>query len=232
MLKTLFRVSLLVVLVSVFTGTALAARPDVASNVVLQDENDGFLVIAHRGGAGLRPENTMLAYEYAVELGVDVLEMDVHSTADGVLVMLHDDTVDRTTDGTGAVIDLTFEELQELDAAYNFTPDPDAETVEYPYRGTGVTIPTLEAVLEAFPDTTLSIEIKQSEPPIVEPVCEMLREYDRTDTVIIGAFDTDTVDAFREVCPEVPTSGSEGEIRNFIARVMLGAPETYDPIST
>ncbi len=74
--------------------------------------------MAHRGGAGLWPENTMLAFERARELGVDVIEMDVHATADGVLVVLHDANVDRTTDGAGRVGALTLSELKKLDAGY------------------------------------------------------------------------------------------------------------------
>ncbi|UCG23341.1 MAG: hypothetical protein JSW55_14470 [Chloroflexota bacterium] len=80
-------------------------------------------VIAHQGGDGLWPGNTMFAFENAAELGVDVLEMDMHSTADGVLVLMHDDTVDRTTDGSGRIDDMTLAELKELDAGHDWTPD-------------------------------------------------------------------------------------------------------------
>ncbi|MCK4516014.1 MAG: glycerophosphodiester phosphodiesterase, partial [Spirochaetaceae bacterium] len=94
-------------------------------------------VIAHRGGRQLRPENTLIAFRNAVELGVDALELDVHSTRDGTLVVIHDGTVDRTTNGTGAVSDLTIEEIIALDAGYNWPVKEDS--ADHPYRGTGVT---------------------------------------------------------------------------------------------
>ena len=107
-------------------------------------------VMAHRGGKQLRPENTLIAFRNAVELGVDALELDVHATRDGALVVIHDSTVDRTTDGTGAVSNFTLEEITALDAGYNWSPGADSD--DNPYRGTGVTIPTLEEVLSAFPN--------------------------------------------------------------------------------
>ncbi|HDH09983.1 MAG TPA: glycerophosphodiester phosphodiesterase, partial [Chloroflexi bacterium] len=98
--------------------------------------SDRPLVMAHRG-AGLAPENTLVAFQKALDLGADVLELDVHATKDGEIVVIHDETVDRTTDGRGAVKDFTLEELKRLDAGYHFTPDGG---VTYPYRGRGITI--------------------------------------------------------------------------------------------
>ena len=79
------------------------------------------LVIAHQGGDGLWPSNTLFAFEHATELGVDVLEMDIHMTKDGVLVVSHDETVDRLTDGTGLIKEMTLSEVQALDAAYDWS---------------------------------------------------------------------------------------------------------------
>ena len=115
------------------------------------------LVMAHRGGQGLWPPNTLFAFERAVEMGADILEMDIHASADGVLIVHHDDTVDRTTNGSGAIRDHTLTELKELDAGYHWSADG-GET--YPFRGKGMRIPTLEEVLEAFPKTRLNIDIK------------------------------------------------------------------------
>lgn len=130
---------------------------------------DHVVVSAHRGGAAYAPENTMLAMDNAIRLGVDQLETDSQLTADGVLVLIHDDTVDRTTNCTGAVIDMTYAELQQCDAAYWFSPgqrttSPD-ENRDHPLRGQGITIPTAEelfARLAAMGDAApeLSIEIK------------------------------------------------------------------------
>ena len=98
------------------------------------------LVMAHRGGAGLWPENTMYGFERAVDLGVDVLETEIHSTADNILVLMHDSTVDRTTNSSGPISAFTLEELRTLDAGYNWTSDG-GQT--FPFRGSGITVATL-----------------------------------------------------------------------------------------
>ncbi|MEM6732078.1 MAG: glycerophosphodiester phosphodiesterase family protein, partial [Myxococcota bacterium] len=119
-------------------------------------ESSGPWNMAHRGGATLWPENTSLAFENCVALGVDVLELDVHATRDGELVVIHDARVDRTTDGEGRVVDYTLDELRELDAAYRFQ---DASG-HYPHRGTGVRVPRLAELFERFPDSRFNIEMK------------------------------------------------------------------------
>ncbi|MFP4114337.1 MAG: glycerophosphodiester phosphodiesterase [Spirochaetota bacterium] len=182
----------------------------------------GRQVIAHQGGNHLRPDNTMVAFRNAVELGVDALEMDVHATADGVLVVIHDETVDRTTNGSGAVRDLTFEELRALDAAYHWPHHLD--TTVHPYRGQGVVVPTLEEVLRAFPDVPMTIEIKQSEPSIVDAFGRMLQRFDREQNTIVASFHPDVMREFRAKFPDFATSGVEPEIRTFyvLKTVFLG----------
>ncbi len=202
-----FGAGLLILIVLALIVLALLARP--AAHHPFFDGDD-VLVIAHRGGRGLWPENTLPAFAGALALGADVLEMDLHSTADGVLVLMHDDTVDRTTDGVGPIHDYTLEHLKELDAGFRWTAD---EGVTFPYRGDGITVPTLEELFQAFPYARMNIEIKQSEPPIVEPFCSLLQEYDREETVLVASFDQDTIRAFREACPEVATTAGEDEIR-------------------
>ncbi len=116
------------------------------------------LLMAHRGGAGLAPENTLEAFRQAVDVWrADVLEMDVRATADGHIVVIHDDTVDRTTDGTGAVSSFTLEELRKLDAGHRFT-DPAGR---HSFRGQGVRIPLFEDVITSLPDTRLNVETKE-----------------------------------------------------------------------
>jgi len=185
-------------------------------------ESDRPMIIAHQGGEGLRPSNTMIAFENAVALGVDVLEMDVHSTRDGALVLIHDDTVDRTTDGTGRVNDLTLAEIQQLDAGDYWTPDDGAT---YPYRGQGARIPTLDEVLSAFPQMKFNIEIKQTEPPIASSLCESLRAHGLTDRTLVASFHPTAMNEFRAACPEVATSMVEDEIRPFfiLNTIFLGA---------
>jgi glycerophosphoryl diester phosphodiesterase len=118
--------------------------------------DDRPLVIAHRGGAEIAPENTLVAFNKAQNLGVDVIEFDVQMTSDGHLVIIHDPVVDDVTDGKGYVHRMTLTELKELDAAYYFT-DVRGNAI---YRGQGVTIPTVEEVFKAFPDERFNIEMK------------------------------------------------------------------------
>ena len=111
-------------------------------------ESEGPLVVAHRGGSALWPENTLRAFQAATTLGVDVLEMDLHSTADDVLVVCHDASLDRTTNGTGAIREQTHSKVRALDAGYHWTNDGGAS---YPFRGKGFRVPTLEEVFQRFP---------------------------------------------------------------------------------
>jgi len=118
------------------------------------------LLIAHRGGLALAPENTLPALVQAVDRwGADMLEIDVQLTADGEVVVIHDETVDRTTDGTGRVEGHTLASLRRLDAGYRFTPDGGRT---FPSRGTGVQVPALREVLTALPTTRFIIELKSA----------------------------------------------------------------------
>lgn len=173
---------------------------------------DGVLNIAHQGGKKVRPEHTMIAYEQALEDGADVLELDVHSTKDGVLVIMHDDTVDDTTDGTGAIKDMTYAEIQELDAAYRFTTDG-GET--FPYRGMGHGVPTLQEVFEAYPNEPYVIEIKQETPSIIDPFVAMVEKHGILDQMVGAGFDYATVLALRAAAPDMDTSMSEEEATTF-----------------
>src|SRR5690348_8923683 len=110
--------------------------------------HDGPLFFAHRGGSLLAPENTLPAFKQGVACGADALELDIQTTSDGELVVIHDPTVDRTTDGSGPVAAYTLEKLQRLDAGYRLSLDGGAT---YPFRGQGITIPTLREVFERFP---------------------------------------------------------------------------------
>jgi len=177
--------------------------------------------IAHRGGAALYPENTLVAFEMAVEVDrAGMLELDVHTTADGVLVVHHDDTVDRTTDGSGPVHSFTLAELRQLDAAYEFTAD-EGET--YPYRGQGVQIPTLQEVLEAFPDVSMSIEAKQIEPPLVAELTAEIEAFQRIDSVMLTSFDDATLEAITDELPEVAVNFGENATRCAVFQHVLQA---------
>jgi len=141
--------------------------------------------MAHRGGAGLYPENTLLAFSCAARRRrADVLEMDVHATRDGHIVVIHDRTVDRTTDGRGRVSDFTLAELKKLDAGYNFTSDGGKT---YPYRGRKLSIPTLQEVFTFLPDMRFNIEIQQVAPPIEEKLYGLVLENDMPRKVLVAA---------------------------------------------
>jgi glycerophosphoryl diester phosphodiesterase len=129
------------------------------------------LVIAHQGGDGLRPSNTLAAFEHAVALGVDVLEMDVHLTRDGALVVMHDATVDRTTNGSGALAALSLAQVRELDAGFHWPYDGEPR----PYRGRGLGVPTFAEIAAAFPGHRLNVEIKPDSAAAGRAVCGAIR---------------------------------------------------------
>jgi glycerophosphoryl diester phosphodiesterase len=171
------------------------------------------LVIAHQGGDGVWPGDTMLAFNHAVAIGSDVLEMDAHITQDGHIVLMHDEEVDRTTDGTGLIEDLTLDEIKQLDAAYDWSIDDGAT---FPHRGQGIQVPTLDEVFEKFPDTRYVIEIKLTRNPIDQPLCDLIRKYDMQEKVLIGSFHDQAMKNFRAICPEVATSAARNEVRNYV----------------
>lgn len=140
----------------------------------------GPLLIAHRGGSALMPENTLPAFlDAAQRWQADMIELDVRATADGHCVVMHDATVDRTTNGTGAVADLTLAELQTLDAAYRFTRDGGAS---FPLRGQAVRIPTIDEVLTALPGMRLTVELKSA--AAQAPLFRAIAEHGATNRII------------------------------------------------
>lgn len=180
------------------------------------------LVIAHQGGDGVWPGETMLAYQNAVDLGVDVLEMDIHISADGVLVLMHDETVDRTTNGGGEIEAMTLAELKQLDAAYDWSPD---EGKTFPYRGQDIQIATLEEIFQAFPDMRMTIEIKKTNASMAKPFCDLIREYNMQDKVLVASFHDERLKEFRAECPEIATSSAKNETTVFVllAKAYLGS---------
>lgn len=177
------------------------------------------LVFAHRGGARRAPENTMAAFAHAVSLGVDGLECDVHLSRDGVPVVIHDPTVDRTTDGRGPVAAMTVAELARLDAGFRFEADG-----AYPYRGKGIGVPTLAEVLGRFPDCRVIVELKDEGAPLARAVAEVIRECGATDRVCVGSFHGAALAAIRAAAPAVATSASASEVRWTLNRSWVGWP--------
>ena len=175
--------------------------------------SDRVSAIAHRGGSKLRPENTRAAFEHALSLGVDGLECDVHLSRDGVPVVIHDPTLDRTTDASGPVAARTAAELTGIDAGFQF-----GESDGFPFRGRGVRVPVLAEMLDLSGDTPVIIELKGEDPAIVPPVLEVIRRARRPDRVMFGGFSHTVLDAARMLAPEVQTSASRLEIERAIRR--------------
>ena len=169
--------------------------------------------LAHRGASALAPENTIEAFRLAVEAGAGGLELDVHMTSDGHIVVIHDATVDRTTSGAGAVSEMTLDELRMLDAGHNFSPDGGFTR---PYRGRGIRVPTLGEVLEGFPGVAVNIEIKARTPGIEETVLGVLREANALGRALVVSTPHDVVKRFRKVSGgHASTGASRWEIGVF-----------------
>lgn len=197
--------------------------------------------IAHRGSMYLWPENTLRSIERSIETGADIVEIDLDVTADDTIVVFHDRTVDRTTDGTGDIADHTLEEAKELDAGYNFPPEMEDAYVgaavdheflppdeQHPYRGQGIEIPTLEEVFELVPsDYPLLLDVKRDRP---DPgrIAELIEAYHRVETTMIGAFETSFLEAMRAELPELETGLGAAEVRQLLF-TMRASEHRYDP---
>ncbi|MEM8533709.1 MAG: glycerophosphodiester phosphodiesterase [Chloroflexota bacterium] len=210
----------------IISGLWLTAKP-APTHPFFEGLTSNPLVIAHQGGDWVWPGNTLYAFEQSVALGVDVLEMDAHASADGELVIIHDDTVDRTTDGSGAIKEMTLAEIKALDAAYDWSLDDGAT---YPYRGAGLTIPTLEELFQAFPEQKMNIEIKQTEPPMAYSLCQLIRDYSMETQTLVASFHDEAMAEFRAACPEVATSASRNGVTTLVVLNMLGLGRTYSPV--
>ncbi|HEY2389125.1 MAG TPA: glycerophosphodiester phosphodiesterase [Candidatus Binatia bacterium] len=178
----------------------------------------------HRGAAGVAPENTIVSFRRACADGADVLELDVHATADGEIVVLHDPTLERTTDGAGPVAALRYAEVERLDAGHRFTPDGGRT---FPFRGTGVRVPRLAELLHELPGVPLNIEIKQETPSIVAEVVALVRAA-RVPAVLAAEHDV-IMQAIRGHAPDMPTSLAAGEVAGFIGTLTAGERPTLPP---
>ena len=174
------------------------------------------LAISHRGGAGLWPENTMEAFSRTVDMGYRFIETDIHVTSDGVVVCLHDPTLERTTDGRGEVTELPWREVREFDAGHNHHPDQG-----FPFRERGVRIPSLEEVARTVPDLRMVLELKADHTE--EAVLAVVRRLGLTDRVIIGSFSDERLARIRELSGgAVATSTGEKEVSRLVKAAWLG----------
>ncbi len=207
------------------------------------------LLFAHRGGSGIAPENTMHAFDAAIALGVDGLELDVRFSRDGVVVVHHDASLARTTDVSASVNALTADELARVDAARHFVPAADRAVREtgangaglagragtaggagtpdmLPLAGRGIGVPRLSDVLSRYRDTRIIIELKLNEPALAEAVIGLVRAAGADERVCLGSFGRRVLRAARQQAPQIATSAAREEVRWALYRSWVHWPVT------
>jgi glycerophosphoryl diester phosphodiesterase len=196
---------------------ALAAGLGVTATLrrraVLRVDEDWPTNFAHRGASSRAPENTLEAFRLAAESGAGGLELDIHLTSDGRIVVIHDDSVNRTTNGEGFVRDMTLHEVRSLDACYRFTPDGGAT---YPYRGRGVQVPELGEVFREFPDHKVNIDIKEEQLGVEAALLKTITDACAGDRVLVVSEMPVVVERFRKLSRGgISTGASRREIAVF-----------------
>ena len=189
---------------------------------------DWPITFIHRGGAGVVPEDTILGFREGLKYGDAVIESDVQSTLDGELVVMHDESVDRTTGGKGRISQLSYAEIQRLDAGYHFTTD-NGDT--FPWRDRGVTVPTLSEIYTEFPDRPVNIEIKKGgRPDIEERVAAAIAAAGAQSRTLVVSQSRTTMQRFREVSNhEVATASSRLELLGYWLLTLLHLTWLIDP---
>jgi len=175
-------------------------------------------VFAHRGGCALGPENTITAFDLGLATGADGLELDVHFSADGVVVVCHDATLDRTTNATGPVGARTAAELATVDAGFRFVDS----SGNYPFRGQGIGIPTLADVLRRYVDVPIIIEMKVNHPDMGREVAADVRRASAVDRVCAAGDGARAVHAARTALPAMASSACRWDVRVALYRSWVG----------
>ncbi len=165
-------------------------------------------VIAHRGDSAAYPENTMESFRAAAGLGAPYVELDVHMTRDGEVVVSHDGELERMCGRSGTIAQLTYRELLAFDAGFNFT----IENRGYPFRGRGIRVPALHEVLSAFPDRRFVIEVKQTEPSLTRRLLEVVDRAGMRRRIAIVSEHQPPLDEIRDLAPQIPTNFSGLEV--------------------
>lgn len=215
-----------VLLLAIAIGVLLLTSKPVKPPIVLTSLGSAPLVVAHRGGMGLWPENTLFAFERATALDVDMLDMDVRLSRDGQLLVIHDADVGRTTNGSGAVAELDANDVQKLDAGYRWTADGGES---YPYRNQGIRIPTFAEVLARYPRSAKSVELKDAEPAAAEQLCQLLKAANQEQRVVVSSFFESSLRAFREQCPTIATAAGPTSIKILVMLHWLGLERALSP---
>jgi glycerophosphoryl diester phosphodiesterase len=180
------------------------------------------LVYAHRGGAALRPENTIASFDNGLSLGADGLELDVHLSRDGVVVVHHDPTLDRTTNARGPLAALSAAELAAVDAGHWFRAQDDGDA--FPFRGRGLGVPRLREVLVRYPGVPIIIELKVNQPELARRAVDDVRAAGAVARVAFGSFGGRVLDAVRAYEPRIPTGASREEARWALYRSWIHWP--------
>ncbi|GEL78531.1 glycerophosphodiester phosphodiesterase [Tenuibacillus multivorans] len=233
MKRALVKYIIIIVAIYIFAFWLLFLRPQptVEQKQFLENEKEGPLVIAHRAGDMIAPGNTMTAIEKSADIGVDIIEVDIHITKDGHLVLMHDPSVDRTTDGSGLVSEFTLEEFLMLDAGFHFLDI----NGEYSFRGLGVYKPTLREVFERYPNMKYMLEIKHTNPPelydeIAAKLWELIKEFNMHDRVMVASFDQEVIDQFNQLANgRVALGTGEQSAFNFVITHKLFARNLFRP---
>jgi len=185
-------------------------------------QNQSFNNIAHGTGRELMPGNTLEGAFNAVNMGADIIELDVHLTLDKVVVVRHDATVDATTNGSGLIADMRLAELQVFDVGF--------DEVDYPEKlsASGIRIPTLESLFLALPDKRFLIELKPDDSETGIQLCQLVLAHGLGDQVLVGSFYSSVLKDFRQSCPTVPTSLGEEEALAFVLLSWIGLGHLYN----
>jgi glycerophosphoryl diester phosphodiesterase len=175
-------------------------------------------LFAHRGASGDYPENSMPAFEAAVRIGVPYIELDVHLTKDGAVVVSHDDNLVRVAGRNGLIDTMTLADVRTYDIGFSFSRDGEA----FPFRGSGIHIPTLQEVLETFSEQLFVIEIKQQTPTLVGSLFATIRETGMDRRVLVASEHQQPLDEIRALAPGIPTNCSSLEVAEFIQSMFTG----------
>ena len=180
--------------------------------------------IAHRGACGTHPENTMASFEAAAALGANYFELDVHMTRDGEVVVCHDPDLARTTGTPGLIKQMAYRDVATADAACTFSTDG----TSFPFRAKGIMVPRLAEVLAAFANVRAIVEVKQTEPSLIDALLSVIDGAGARRRVLVASEHQAPLDEFRALAPDIPTNFSSGEVGGFM-QALAARDRSYPP---
>ncbi len=178
-------------------------------------------IFAHRGSGVVAPENTVPAFDFAVQHQADVLETDVRLSRDGHVIVTHDDTLDRTTNGHGLVREHNLVDLKQLDAGYRFI-NPDGRS----FKHQQIQLITLDELFQLYPGVGINIDIKDDDPQAARAVAAVVNQYSASHWINVGSFNPACMKLFRQCAPDISTAATKAEV----ARLLLG-PKQFPPLA-